>query len=41
LLLAGSGMGKDGKLPLALGCWLPNIVLSIIAVVLNARLLRR
>ena len=41
LLLAGSGMGKDGKLPLGLGCWLANIVVGIAAIVLNARLLRR
>jgi lipopolysaccharide export LptBFGC system permease protein LptF len=41
LLLAGSGMGKDGKLPLGLGCWAANIVVGIAAVVLNARLLRR
>ena len=41
LLLAGSGMGKDGKLPLGLGCWIANIVIGVAAVVLNARLLRR
>jgi lipopolysaccharide export system permease protein len=41
LLLAGGGLGRDGKLPLALGCWLANIVLASIAVLLNARLLRR
>ena len=41
LLLAGGGLGRDGKLPLALGCWLANIVLAVIAVLLNARLLRR
>lgn len=41
LFLAGSGMGKDGKLPLALGCWLPNIAIGIVALLLNARLLRR
>jgi lipopolysaccharide export system permease protein len=41
LLLAGSGMGKDGKIPLMLGCWLANIAFAIIAVVLNVRLLRR
>jgi lipopolysaccharide export system permease protein len=41
LLLAGSGLGKDGKIPLALGCWLPNIAMSVIAFVLNFQLLRR
>jgi len=41
LLLAGSGMGKDGKIPLGLGCWLANIVIGVLAAVLNARLLRR
>lgn len=41
LLLAGSGMGKDGKLPLGLGCWAANIVIGVAAVVLNVRLLRR
>jgi len=41
LLLAGSGMGKDGKLPLGLGCWSANIAIGVAAVVLNARLLRR
>jgi lipopolysaccharide export system permease protein len=41
LLLAGSGMGKDGKLPLGVGCWLANTVVGVAAVVLNARLLRR
>lgn len=41
LLLAGSGMGKDGKLPLGLGCWVANIAIGVAAVVLNVRLLRR
>jgi lipopolysaccharide export system permease protein len=41
LFLAGCGMGKDGKIPLMLGCWLANIAFSVIAVVLNIRLLRR
>lgn len=41
LVLAGIGMGKDGKLPLWLGCWMANIVLGAIAVFLNIRLLRR
>jgi lipopolysaccharide export system permease protein len=41
LLLAGSGMGKDGKFPLGLGCWLADIVVAVVAFLLNARLLRR
>jgi lipopolysaccharide export system permease protein len=41
LLLAGSDMGKSGKLPLALGCWLADIVLGAMALVLTWRLLRR
>lgn len=41
LLLAGSGMGKDGKVPLGLGCWMADIVIAIVAVALNMRLLRR
>ncbi len=41
LLLAGSGMGKDGKIPLGLGCWIANIVIGVFGVLLNARLLRR
>jgi lipopolysaccharide export system permease protein len=41
LLLAGSGMGKDGKFPLGLGCWLADIVVGTIAILLNMRLLRR
>src|SRR5262245_42409534 len=41
LLLAGSGMGKDGKIPLWLGCWMGNAVVGVAGIVLNARLLRR
>ncbi|MBA4066022.1 MAG: hypothetical protein C0501_20345 [Isosphaera sp.] len=41
LLLAGTGMGKDGKVPLPLGCWLANLAFAAIAVLLNVRLLRR
>lgn len=41
LLLAGSNMGKDGKLPLGLGCWMANIVLGLAGLVLTWRLLRR
>ena len=41
LLLAGSNMGKDGKLPLGLGCWVANIVLGVLGLGLTWRLLRR
>ena len=41
LLLAGSNMGKDGKLPLGLGCWLANIVVGLVGLSLTWRLLRR
>jgi lipopolysaccharide export system permease protein len=41
LLLAGSGMGKDGKFPLGLGCYLADIVIGTAALFLNVRLLRR
>jgi lipopolysaccharide export system permease protein len=41
LLLAGSNMGKDGRLPLGLGCWLSNIVLGTGGAVMSWRLLRR
>lgn len=41
ILLAGTGMGKDGKVPMALGCWLANGIFSMVAVALNVRLLRR
>jgi lipopolysaccharide export system permease protein len=41
LLFAGSNLGKDGKLPLGLGCWLADIAMGLIGVVLIWRLLRR
>ncbi|MBX9622481.1 MAG: LptF/LptG family permease [Gemmataceae bacterium] len=41
LLLAGSNMGKDGKVPLGLGCWLANIVVGAAGLGLVWRLLRR
>ena len=41
LLLAGSNMGKDGKIPLGLGCWVANIVLGSAGLALTWRLLRR
>jgi lipopolysaccharide export system permease protein len=41
LLLAGSDAGKNGRLPLGLGCWTADIVMGGIAVFLTWRLLRR
>jgi lipopolysaccharide export system permease protein len=41
LLLAGSDAGKNGRLPLGLGCWTADIVMGTIALVLVWRLLRR
>jgi lipopolysaccharide export system permease protein len=41
LLLAGSNMGKDGKLPLGLGCWLANLLVGAAGAALTWRLLRR
>jgi lipopolysaccharide export system permease protein len=38
---AGSDMAKNGRISLQLGAWLANIVFAVIAVALNARLLRR
>lgn len=41
LLFAGSNLGKDGKLPLGLGCWAADIAAGLAALVLIWRLLRR
>ena len=41
LLLAGSDMGKNGRVPLALGCWLADIIMGGVGLVLTWRLLRR
>jgi lipopolysaccharide export system permease protein len=41
MLIGGSNMGKDGKLPLGLACWVANIVFASAGVVLTWRLLRR
>ena len=41
LLLAGSDMGKNARIPLALGCWLADIVMGGVGLVLTWRLLRR
>ena len=41
LLFAGLNLGKDGKIPLPLGCWLADIVMAMIGAGLTWRLLRR
>jgi lipopolysaccharide export system permease protein len=41
LLLAGSDMGKNGRVPLAVGCWLADAVMGGLALLLTWRLLRR
>ncbi|AWM41840.1 putative permease YjgP/YjgQ family protein [Gemmata obscuriglobus] len=41
LLLAGTDMGKSGRLPMALGCWAADIVMGAVGVLLAWRLLRR
>jgi lipopolysaccharide export system permease protein len=41
LLLAGTDMGKNGRVPLAVGCWFADVVMSGIGLTLMWRLLRR
>ena len=41
LLLAGTNLAKDGKLPLAVGVWGANVVALIAAFVLARLLVRR
>ena len=41
LLFAGSNLGKDGKLPLGLGCWVADIAVGAAGLALSWRLLRR
>ncbi len=41
LLLAGSDAGKNGRLPLGIGCCLADIVMGALAAALTWRLLRR
>lgn len=41
LLLAGSDMGKNGRIPLGLGCWAADIIMGGVGVLLTWRLLRR
>ena len=41
LLLCGTNMAKDGRLPPAVGLWMANGAVGLIGIVLYARLLRR
>jgi lipopolysaccharide export system permease protein len=41
LLLSGSGMARDGKLPIALGIWGADILFAVGVIVLSWRLIRR
>jgi lipopolysaccharide export system permease protein len=41
LLLAGTNMAKDGRLPAAIALWMADGVIGVIALILFARLLRR
>jgi lipopolysaccharide export system permease protein len=41
LLLCGSNMAKDGKVPAAVGLWAANVVVGVIGIGLYSRLLRR
>ena len=41
LLLAGSDMGKNGRIPLGLGCWAADIIVGAVGLILTWRLLRR
>ncbi len=41
LLLAGSDMGKNGRVPLGLGCWAADIIMGCVGLILTWRLLRR
>src|SRR5262249_13591534 len=41
LLLAGSNLGKEGKVPMFIGVWMADVVVGLLAIVLTVRLLRR
>lgn len=41
LLLAGSNMGRDGKVPLPIGVFAADAILSVAGVILTLRLIRR
>ncbi len=41
LLLCGTNMAKDGRLPAAVGLWMANAAVGLVALVLYSRLLRR
>ena len=41
LLFAGSNLGRDGKIPLALGWYLADIAIGLLGFVLTWRLLKK
>jgi lipopolysaccharide export system permease protein len=41
VLLAGGGLGRDGKLPMAVGVWAANVVAGLAALLLTVKLIRR
>jgi lipopolysaccharide export system permease protein len=41
LFLAGLDLGKSGRVPMPVGCWLADAVMGVVALVLIWRLLRR
>jgi lipopolysaccharide export system permease protein len=41
LLLAGSNMGRDGKLPMPIGVFASNVIVGLAAMVLTFKLIRR
>ncbi len=41
LVLAGAGLAKDGKVPIPVGVWGPNVVLGVLALLLTWRLVKR
>ena len=41
MLLAGSGLARDGKVPMFVGVWIANVVLGLAAVLLTYRLVKR
>ena len=41
LLLAGSGLAREGRLPMAVGVWAANVFIGLAAVGLTFRLIRR
>ena len=41
LMLCGTNMAKDGRLPAPVGLWMANAAIGLVALVLYSRLLRR